>query len=60
MKTYSLVIVYNDNDDVIEYIEEEITDDHPNLLEEIGSDPDKFDDDTLKNILLNGYIIGES
>lgn len=60
MKTYSLIIVYDDTGDEIEYIEEEITEDAPDVYHKITSDPEQYDDETLKDMLISGMIIGES
>ena len=59
-KTYSLVIVYDEDTDEIEYIEEEITEDRQDVLYKISVDPDYYDDETLKSLLINGFIVGES
>ena len=59
-KTYSLVIVFNEDSDEIEYIEEEITEDTPDVLYKLSIDPDYYDDETLKQLMINGFIVGET
>ena len=59
-KTYSLVIVFNEDSDEIEYIEEEITEDRSDVLFKLSIDPDYYDDETLKELLINGFIVGET
>ena len=60
MKTYSLVIVYDDKSDEVEFIEEEITEDYPNVMFKLDNDIEEFDDETLKRLFYSGVIIGES
>jgi len=59
MKTYSLVIVYDDTTDTIEYIEEEISEDVASAKYNLEVDPNYYDDDTLVQLIREG-IIGES
>ena len=59
-KTYSLVIVYKENSDEVEFIEEEITEDRPSVMYRLGEEIESYDDETLQQLLLNGYIVGES
>ena len=59
MKTYSLVIVYDDATDTIEYIEEEISEDVTSAGYNLEVDPNYYDDDTLVQLIREG-IIGES
>ncbi len=59
-KTYSLVIVFDEDSDEIEYIEEEITEDRSDVIVKLQNDPEYYDDETLKQLLANGFIVGES
>ena len=56
MKVYTLTIVYNDKDDTIEYIEEEITEDTPTVLYKVQIDPEYYDDETLRRLIKEGLI----
>ena len=56
MKVYTLTIVYNEDDDTIEYIEEEVKEDTPTVLYKIEVDPDYFDTETLKRLIERGLI----
>ena len=60
MKTYTLMIVYDDNTDEIEYIEEEITEDRPDVLFKLTKDPKKIDKETVISMMSSGLIVGES
>ena len=59
MKVYTLTIVYDENDDTIEYIEEEVTEDISNVVYDVEIDPEYFDTDTIKKLIKRG-IIAES
>ena len=59
MKVYTLTIVYDENDDTIEYIEEEVTEDISNVVYDVAIDPEYFDTDTIKKLIKRG-IIAES
>ena len=59
MKVYTLTIVYDENDDTIEYIEEEITEDVSTAIYNVEMDPEYFDTDTIKKLIKEG-IIAES
>ena len=59
-KTYSLIIVFNEDTDEVEYIEEEIIEDRSDVLCHIDANPDYYDDETLKKLLISGVIVGES
>ena len=56
MKVYTLTIVYDENDDTIEYIEEEVTEDVSTAVYNIEIDPDYFDTDTIKKLIKRGLI----
>ena len=56
MKVYTLTIVYNEDDDTIEYIEEAVKEDTPTVLYKIEVDPDYFDTETLKRLIERGLI----
>ena len=59
MKVYTLTIVYDENDDTIEYIEEEVTEDVSTTVYDVEIDPEYFDTDTIKRLIKRG-IIAES
>ena len=59
MKVYTLTIVYDETDDTIEYIEEEVTEDVSTAIYNVEIDPDYFDTDTIKKLIKKG-IIAES
>ena len=59
MKVYTLTIVYDENDDTIEYIEEEVTEDVSTAVYNVEIDPEYFDTDTIKRLIKRG-IIAES
>ena len=59
MKVYTLTIVYDEDDDTIEYIEEEVTEDVSTAIYNVEIDPDYFDTDTIKKLIKKG-IIAES
>ena len=59
MKVYTLTIVYDDNDDTIEYIEEEVTEDVSTAIYNVEVDPEYFDTETIKKLIKKG-IIAES
>ena len=56
MKVYTLTIVYDEDDDAIEYIEEEITEDTPTVVYKVQIDPDYYDYETLKKLIKQGLI----
>ena len=56
MKVYTLTIVYNEKDDTIEYIEEEITEDTPTVMYKVQIDPEYYDYETLKRLIKQGLI----
>ena len=60
MKTYTLVIVFNENTDEVEYIEEELTEDTPSALLKLSDDIESYSDSELKLMIENGFIVGES
>ena len=53
---YTLTIVYDENDDTIEYIEEEVAEDAPSVMYQVEMDPDYFDTETLKQLMKKGLI----
>ena len=59
MKVYTLTIVYDENDDTIEYIEEEVTEDVSTAIYNVEVDPEYFDTETIKKLIKKG-IIAES
>ena len=56
MKVYTLTIVYDENDDTIEYIEEEVTEDASTVVYDVEIDPEYFDTDTIKKLIKRGLI----
>ena len=56
MKVYTLTIVYDENDDTIEYIEEEVTEDISNVVYDVEIAPEYFDTDTIKKLIKRGII----
>ena len=56
MKVYTLTIVYDEKDDTIEYIEEEITEDTPTVIYKVQMDPEYYDYETLKKLIEQGLI----
>ena len=60
MKTYTLVIVFNENTDEVEYIEEELTEDTSNALLKLSDNIENYSDSELKRMIENGFIVGES
>ena len=56
MKVYTLTIVYDEKDDTIEYIEEEITEDTPTVIYKVQIDPEYYDYETLKKLIKQGLI----
>ena len=56
MKVYTLTIVYDENNDTIEYIEEEITEDTPTVMYKVQIDPEYYDYETLKRLIKQGLI----
>ena len=60
MKTYSLVIVFNEDTDEVEYIEEELTEDTSNALLKLSDNIENYSDSELKRMIENGFIVGES
>jgi len=56
MKVYTLTIVYDENEDTIEYIEEEITEDTPTVMYKVQIDPEYYDYETLKRLIKQGLI----
>ena len=56
MKVYTLTIVYDENEDTIEYIEEEITEDTPTVMYKVQIDPEYYDYETLKKLIKQGLI----
>ena len=56
MKVYTLTIVYDEDDDTIEYIEEEITEDTPTVMYKVQIDPEYYDYETLKKLIEQGLI----
>tara|TARA_R100001594_G_scaffold48421_1_gene81263 strand:+ start:1095 stop:1277 length:183 start_codon:yes stop_codon:yes gene_type:complete len=60
MKTYSLVIVFNEDTDEVEYIEEELTEDTSNALLKLSDNIENYTDSELKRMIENGFIVGES
>ena len=59
MKTYVLTIEYNEETEEIEYISEEILEDHTTFHYNNVDVSDYWDEETLE-LLANGYIFGES
>ena len=51
MKVYTLTIVYDENYDTIEYIEEEVTEDVSTAIYNVEIDPEYFDTDTIKKLI---------
>ena len=61
MKVYTLTIAYNEDEEEVEYISEEIADDEAGVIMEYGTIVlnDYFDEEGLE--LISGcYIIGEA
>jgi len=56
MKVYTLTIVYDENNDTIEFIEEEITEDTPTVMYKVQIDPEYYDYETLKRLIKQGLI----
>ena len=56
MKVYTLTIVYDEDDDTIEYIEEEVTEDTPTAVYKVQIDPEYYDYETLKELIKQGLI----
>ena len=56
MKVYTLTIVYDENEDTIEYIEEEITEDTPTVIYKVQLDPEYYDYEVLKKLIKQGLI----
>ena len=56
MKIYHLTIVFDEDTDTIEYIEEEMTEDTKTAMYKISVDPDYYDEEVLKRILEDGII----
>ena len=56
MKVYTLTIVYDENDDTIDYIEEEVTEDVSTTVYDVEIDPEYFDTDTIKRLIKRGLI----
>ena len=56
MKVYTLTIVYDETDDTIEYIEEEVTEDAPTVAYRVQIDPEYYDYETLKMLIREGLI----
>ena len=56
MKVYTLTIVYDENDDTIEYIEEEVIEDTPTAVYKVQIDPEYYDYETLKKLIKQGLI----
>ena len=54
MKVYTLTIVYDENEDTIEYIEEEVTEDTPTVMYKVQIDPEYYDYETLKRLIKQG------
>ena len=59
MKVYTLTIVFDENTDTVEYIEEEMSEDTPTVVYKIGVDPDYYDEEVLERLIREG-LIGES
>jgi len=58
MKTYVLTIEYNEETEEIEYISEEILEDHTAFHYNNVDVSEYWDEETLE-LLANGYIFGE-
>ena len=56
MKVYTLTIVYDETDDTIEYIEEEVTEDTPTVVYKVQVDPEYYDQETIKKLIKKGLI----
>ena len=56
MKVYTLTIVYDETDDTIEYIEEEVTEDTPTVVYKVQVDPEYYDQETFKKLIKKGLI----
>ena len=56
MKIYHLKIVFDEDTDTIEYIEEEMTEDMKTAMYKISVDPDYYDEEVLKRIMEDGII----
>ena len=56
MKVYTLTIVYDETDDTIEYIEEEVTEDTPTVIYKVQIDPEYYDQETIKKLIKKGLI----
>ena len=56
MKVYTLTIVYDEKTDVIEFIEEEVTEDASTVVYKVQIDPEYYDQDTLMRLIEQGLI----
>ena len=56
MKVYTLTIVYDENTDEIEFIEEEVIEDTPTVIYKVQMDPDYYDHETLEKLMEQGLI----
>lgn len=61
MKTYSLVIVYNEEEEEVEYINEELSESSDEVIMELGDLVlnDYFDEEGL-GLIAGCYIVGET
>ena len=56
MKVYTLTIMYDEENEEIEYIEEEITEDFSEDSYEVIIDPDYYDSEIILDLIEKGLI----
>ena len=56
MKVYTLTIMYDEENEEIEYIEEEITEDFSEDSYEVMVDPDYYDSEIILDLIEKGLI----
>lgn len=56
MKVYTLTIMYDEESEEIEYIEEEITEDYSDDSYEVMVDPDYYDSEIILDLIEKGLI----
>ena len=56
MKVYTLTIMYDEENEEIEYIEEEITEDFSEDSYEVIIDPDYYDSEIIMDLIEKGLI----
>ena len=56
MKVYTLTIVFDEDAEEIEYIEEEMTEDSATAGYKLQMDPEYYDNETLMRLIRKGLI----